>query len=115
MARPISMYSGPVPIIRAFANQLGETFRTWAAWSVDSSESRDIVSDILLLRWSEQSLKRTKRNERPPADADHLQLALFDETPDGRVAETADLSSCSNRDRERLLVESLHANILGPY
>jgi hypothetical protein len=72
------MYSGPVPIIRAFANQLGETFRTCATCFVDSSESRDIVSDILLLRWSEQSLERTKRNERPPADADHLQLALFD-------------------------------------
>ena len=49
-----------------------------------------------------QSLKRTKRNKRPAANPDCFRLALFDEAPDGRVAETADLFGGCDRDSKRL-------------
>jgi hypothetical protein len=64
------------------------------------------------VRRCEQSLKRAKRNQRPPANSDRFQFALFNEAPNGGVAEPANLSSGRDSNGEWFGIDSHHAYIL---
>src|SRR4029077_20090712 len=73
-----------------------QTPRHRAISSIVKSFSNFACSVFIALprvRRCEQSLKRAKRNQRSSTNADRLQFALFDEPPNGGVAEPANLSS----------------------
>jgi hypothetical protein len=111
--------------MRVLASQLVETFRNFAASSGVKSGSAvlAVTSAIFLLRrrhrrrsrWCEQGFERPERDERASTDVHHLELAVFYQCVDSRVAEAADLAGGRYRDGKRLeFIRGISAGICGP-